>query len=94
MVLIGYSHVYYPTAPEGCLQFFRGVSGTIRSYNFDLNTGQQLSNQDYTACIRQERNFCGIRYTACNDNRKLNMSHYVHSYIVCDTHVCTRLPEL
>ncbi|CAG7731390.1 unnamed protein product [Allacma fusca] len=55
-------------APEGCLQYFRGVSGVIRSYNFDFTSGQQLSNQDYTTCIRQERNFCGIRYTACSDN--------------------------
>ncbi|CAG7731389.1 unnamed protein product [Allacma fusca] len=54
-------------APEGCLQYFRGVSGVIRSYNFDFVSGQQLSNQDYTTCIRQERNFCGIRYTACSE---------------------------
>ncbi|OXA57396.1 uncharacterized protein LOC110845489 [Folsomia candida] len=55
-------------APEGCLQYYRGVSGVIRSYNFDFTSGQQLSNQDYTSCVRVERNFCGIRYTACNDN--------------------------
>ncbi|CAL8082881.1 unnamed protein product [Orchesella dallaii] len=59
-------------APEGCLQYYKGVSGVIRSYNFDFTAGQQLSNQDYTACIRVERNFCGIRYTACNDNVQFN----------------------
>ena len=57
-------------APEGCLQYHQGVSGILRSYNFDFTGGQQLSNQDFSACIRMERNFCGIRYTACTDNRK------------------------
>merc|ERR1712117_21863 len=27
----------------------------------------QLSNTDYTMCVRMERNFCGIQYTACPD---------------------------
>lgn len=54
-------------APEGCLQYFMGVSGTIRTYNFDFVGGMQLANQDYSSCIRMERNFCGIRYTGCQD---------------------------
>ena len=29
--------------------------------------GLQLSNTDYTVCVRMERNFCGIQYTACPD---------------------------
>ncbi|CAG9138310.1 unnamed protein product, partial [Plutella xylostella] len=29
--------------------------------------GLQLSNQDYGICIRTERNFCGIQYSACPD---------------------------
>jgi len=57
----------FAIAPTGCLQYFRGVSGTMRSYNFDFTAGQQLSNQDYSTCIRMERNFCGIRYMACSD---------------------------
>ncbi|XP_064120934.1 uncharacterized protein LOC135225587 isoform X1 [Macrobrachium nipponense] len=55
------------TAPTNCLQWFQGVSGQIKSYNFDLTSGLQLSNQDYSICIRTEKNFCGIQYAACAD---------------------------
>ncbi|KAB0796698.1 hypothetical protein PPYR_10759 [Photinus pyralis] len=51
----------------GCLQYYNGVSGQIKSFNYDLATGLQLSNQDYSICIRAERNFCSIQYTACPD---------------------------
>ena len=27
--------------------------------------GLQLSNQEYSICVRHERGFCGISYTAC-----------------------------
>ncbi|XP_078034170.1 uncharacterized protein LOC144468505 [Augochlora pura] len=52
-------------AEEGCLQYFTGISGQIKSFNYDPSTGLQLSNQDYSICIRMERNFCGIQYMAC-----------------------------
>jgi hypothetical protein len=55
-------------AEEGCLQYFTGVSGQIKSYNYDPGAGLQLSRQDYSICIRMERNFCGIQYTACPDS--------------------------
>ncbi|XP_063911375.1 uncharacterized protein LOC135128394 [Zophobas morio] len=54
-------------AEEGCLQYFTGVAGQIRSFNYDPTTGLQLSNQDYSICIRNERNFCGVQYTQCDD---------------------------
>ncbi|GLV46660.1 uncharacterized protein CBL_11497 [Carabus blaptoides fortunei] len=54
-------------AEDGCLQYFTGVSGQVQSYNYDPTTGLQLSNQDYSICIRMERNFCGIQYTQCPD---------------------------
>lgn len=54
-------------AEQGCLQYFTGVSGRIKSFNFDTTSGRQLSNQDYSLCIRTERNFCSIHYTACLD---------------------------
>ncbi|KAJ8890645.1 hypothetical protein PR048_010154 [Dryococelus australis] len=54
-------------ANDGCVQYFTGVSGQIKSYNYNTGAGLQLSNQDYTACIRTERNFCGIQYTSCPD---------------------------
>ena len=35
-----------------------------------LIPGLMLSNTDYSVCIRSERNFCGIQYTACQDTGK------------------------
>ncbi|KAL1517877.1 hypothetical protein ABEB36_001583 [Hypothenemus hampei] len=55
-------------ADEGCLQYFTGVTGQIKSFNYDLTSGRQLSNQDYTICVRSERNFCGIQYSQCTDD--------------------------
>ena len=55
------------TAGDGCLQYFTGVSGNVFSYNYNDGSGLQLSNTDYTICVRMERNFCGIQYTACPD---------------------------
>ncbi len=57
-------------ADQGCLQWYTGVSGRVKSFNFDTKTGRQLSNQDYSICMRTERNFCGIQYTACSDQCK------------------------
>lgn len=57
-------------ADPGCLQFYTGVYGRLRSFNFDTNVGSQLSNQDYSICIRPERNFCSIQYAACPDTSK------------------------
>ncbi|XP_055315358.1 uncharacterized protein LOC129575574 isoform X2 [Sitodiplosis mosellana] len=54
-------------ADSGCLQYHTGVYGKVKSFNFDFNVGKQLSNQDYSICIRPERNFCSIQYTACAD---------------------------
>ena len=54
-------------AGDGCLQYFTGVSGNVFSYNYNDASGLMLSNTDYTICVRMERNFCGIQYTACPD---------------------------
>ncbi|XP_040576960.1 uncharacterized protein [Lepeophtheirus salmonis] len=55
-------------ASNGCLQYFTGVAGQFFSFNYNSGSGLQLSNTDYAICIRMERNFCGIQYTACKDN--------------------------
>lgn len=60
-------------AEQGCLQQHTGVNGRIKSYNFDTLNGRQLSNQDYSVCIRSERNFCSIQYTACLDTSKFTI---------------------
>jgi hypothetical protein len=54
-------------AEDGCMQYHTGVTGQIRSFNYDSGMGLQLSNQDYSICIRMERNFCGIQYTTAPD---------------------------
>ena len=43
------------------------MSGQTFSFNYMEATGLQLSDTDYTMCVRMERNFCGIQYTACPD---------------------------
>lgn len=61
------SRVFHVSAPDGCLQYFTGVSGQILSFNYNSGSGLQLSNTDYSVCVRMERNFCGIQYNACAD---------------------------
>ncbi|CAO1362359.1 unnamed protein product [Diamesa serratosioi] len=61
-------------ADQGCLQSFTGVNGRIRSFNFDPSSGRQLSNQDYSICLRTERNFCSVQYTSCPDPAGTNRS--------------------
>lgn len=61
-------------ADQGCLQFHTGVNGRVRSFNFDTSSGRQLSNQDYSICMRMERNFCSIQYSVCPDPSGTNRS--------------------
>lgn len=46
-------------APEGCVQYFTGTSGTITSYNYPQ---QLLAGQQYASCIRQESGFCTVNF--------------------------------
>ena len=46
-------------APEGCLQYFTGISGNVSSFNWKLrenSVGAMLSNHianlDYSVCVR------------------------------------------
>lgn len=72
-------------ADAGCLQYHTGVYGKVKSFNFDFNVGKQLSNQDYSICIRPERNFCSIQYTACADT-----SGYLFSFLLSNQFVVGR----
>ncbi|XP_065162415.1 uncharacterized protein [Atheta coriaria] len=54
-------------AEDGCLQYFTGVAGQIMSFNYEPTSGLHLSNQDYSICVRTEKNFCGVQYTQCPD---------------------------
>ncbi|CRK89795.1 CLUMA_CG003451, isoform A [Clunio marinus] len=54
-------------APSGCMQYFTGSEGIIQTFNFADN-GRHLANQNYKACVRQEKGKCSIQYETCNDN--------------------------
>ncbi|XP_026727910.1 uncharacterized protein LOC113494008 [Trichoplusia ni] len=60
-------------APNGCLQYYTGITGTINSFNYgtaantllsaSLVTGtRQIANLNYGICIRMEAGYCTIRY--------------------------------
>merc|ERR1712037_518152 len=47
-------------APTDCVQYYTGVSGNVKNYNF---AGSQiLQGQDYDNCIRQEEGNCRIQW--------------------------------
>ena len=47
-------------APTDCTQYFTGVTGTVKSYNF--GGGQMLQAQTYQNCIRTEKGYCAIQW--------------------------------
>merc|ERR1712107_124382 len=47
-------------APTDCTQFFTGISGNVKSYNFA--GAQLLQAQTYTNCIRTEAGYCAIQF--------------------------------
>jgi len=49
--------------PAGCLQYFTGETGTIKSFGFVSTSSVHLSNQDYSACIRRKSTHCSICYS-------------------------------
>ena len=51
--------------------------------------GLQLSNQEYSICVRHERGFCGISYTACEDTDSFSISAPAGLPLVGDT-ACTK----
>uniref|UniRef100_A0A7R9NGL3 CUB domain-containing protein n=1 Tax=Argulus foliaceus TaxID=509924 RepID=A0A7R9NGL3_9CRUS len=54
-------------APDGCLQYYVGSSGTFQSFNWQAaEAGLHLANQRYSICVRKEQGFCSICYTQCN----------------------------
>lgn len=57
-------------APAGCLQYYTGVTGTIKSFNWVDGSGAcaatggcHLQSQDYVACVRKEKGMCSIQYS-------------------------------
>ena len=56
VLLMSYQNCFsFPRrAPQECLQYFTGTSGSFQSYNYNSGNGQLLDEQDYTTCFRQE----------------------------------------
>jgi hypothetical protein len=46
-------------APNDCYQYFTGISGRVKSFNYG-STNLQIQGLSYSACIRQEYGYCGI----------------------------------
>ena len=51
-------------APDNCLQYFTGATGSIESFNFNSGNGKHLADQDYTICIRSELGSCNVCISA------------------------------
>jgi hypothetical protein len=60
-------------APIGCLQYYSGLVGTVKTMNFDCAkyvVNQEISdeclmaNLEYNICIRLEAQMCAIKWTA------------------------------
>jgi len=51
----------YNTQQEKCFQYFTGVTGTVSSYNYAAP--YMIAAQQYTACIRQEKDHCCIQWS-------------------------------
>lgn len=50
-------------APEGCLQYFTGISGEFQSFSFNDGDTSMLLTTDYVICFRRERDFCQIDFS-------------------------------
>lgn len=66
---------YENLAPQGCLQYAFGTTGTgtIQSYNFNAGNGIHLANQNVMHCIRREKNMCKICYAAAANDFSLSL---------------------
>ena len=54
--------------PHGCLQYFQGVSGRFRSFNYGIDDDyHHLNNQYYSICFRRESAYCSISYIPATD---------------------------
>merc|ERR1712110_750684 len=55
--------------PTGCLQYYTGTTGQLRSFNFLASSSsyQHLNDQYYKICIRREERYCRIGYTQSTD---------------------------
>ncbi|XP_071553098.1 uncharacterized protein [Panulirus ornatus] len=60
-------------APTGCSQYYTGVSGHVKSFNYATQPTTQLQangdpgsrhlQETYTICVRQEPGYCSLKWT-------------------------------
>ncbi|EZA49837.1 hypothetical protein DMN91_005680 [Ooceraea biroi] len=58
-------------APNGCLQYYKSVSGTVMSFNFGTTENarapqigtRQMVNHRYGVCVRMELGYCSIEWS-------------------------------
>ena len=57
-------------APEGCLQFFTGISGSVSSFNFktednnnDASYPNHIADLNYNICLRRESGYCAVEWS-------------------------------
>jgi len=61
--------------PSGCFQYHTGLTGTIKTFNYDASAAANqihLANQRYDICVRQEEGMCCIQYTLCDQDLGLD----------------------
>ena len=59
--------------PSGCFQYHTGLTGTIKTFNYDATsaaTRVHLATQRYSICIRQEEGMCCNQYSLCDYTAK------------------------
>ena len=82
-------------APEGCLQFLTGVSGSFQSLGFnEANPMPIIRFADYTICVRNEAGYCAIDYSvamtmAMTTFRLSNVAN-VQKAVQVNTHVLSK----
>ena len=54
-------------APDGCLQYFTALSGSIESFNFRDSGSPYPILLDYAICFKRQTGFCGITLTTLTE---------------------------
>jgi len=81
-ILVRYLEDGNPSLPtQGCLQWFTGTSGVIKSFNAEngANVGMLLANTDYKACIRMEKGMNCVAYTEARPQGQAPDAFNLHS---------------
>jgi len=67
-------------APVGCLQYYEGIKGHIRSFNFNQSNSTRmgyLNGADYAICLRRERDMCSVTYAVGGEHDDVDLSQAV-----------------